>query len=348
MHVNSICRRLLCAIAVLAIPTHALSAQREPIVAEADDGATLERMLAQLPKHGHEAAWNDAERRWIPVASVAWLEAYLERGGTLTDGQWRFALERSGAIRMRDRWPASVSYAISIDEPFWLGRSQIRVRETNRALRSAAGGSLGWSHCGNFSAGQRYEEAYQPVGKLCVGSHLLEFEVTITRAPTRAELDAAGSARFALLKKRRVVWTGAIARRVEVVAEMEDVLPPRSDPNRDAAVRALLAIELLEDGTIWFDRPPHPGPELADLAISLELELCRLGSCVQTHHVLIEGPPRPFFWNGAFFNIPAGPLEPSTWSIRVRGVNTDALRFWGATHHWSGEFEIPLSEIPRR
>ncbi len=346
------CPGWVAALIVLALPMRTSEPELGSEFAKIAPPTSLDEALARLPCIGREYERSDTEDGWIKHPVSAWLESYLDAGGTMSDANWQLALERGGVIRLRERWPASEPLAVSVRAPAWLPRAEIRLRPRRHGFREVSGGATRPSHCGSAALGALYDDRYQVLGSLPLGGHVLDFDVEVVSGPSQAQLDAVrGSRWFEVKRSVRAMWRGWIAHEVEIVEEFESVLPGAHDPGRDAAVRSLLIPSVHErDGslTVSVASPDFPGAELATTAVALELELLRHGSLVESKLLRIEGPPRAWVWSGVQFQLPVGDLDPSLWSIRVRGSREDALRFWDATQRWDGEFEIPLSELPRR
>ena len=148
---------------------------------------TLETALAQLPSIEQQGKFDLHKKEWDFVPAVDWLSEYIAQGGTLTDEQWREALLRSGAIRMRARWPTDLPLAISIEIPVWLGwYTEIRLTPADASLRPATGGTMSRITCGNCADGAWRRARYQELGTLAPGSHALGFAVVVERGEARS------------------------------------------------------------------------------------------------------------------------------------------------------------------
>ena len=58
----------------------------------------------------------------------------IERGDVLTAEQWKRALVSTGALRVRERWPAGVPFAVSAREPEWLWHMAVHFASTGPEL----------------------------------------------------------------------------------------------------------------------------------------------------------------------------------------------------------------------
>lgn len=293
----------------------------------------VDRWIEQLPVI--EQQWHyDAEKKeviWEP--EVLALRDYLDTGGVLSDDQWRLALERSGAIRVRPRWPVQEPLAISVEVPAWLTDARIVVVPVRNDFTSAR--SVPRSGCGTCGLSSGLEERYQTIGVLALGPQVLELRITVERIP-------AWRRRGAPAQSPKILWQGILAPTVEGVHAIEEVLPGASDPELDAAVRRALDIHRVEEVSV-FGKVARV-PELVGTAVSLHVEV-RRGNEVHDEATLAL-QRRNAFVQSVMLDVPDRSL--SGWNLHVRGVPESTLREWNARQHWNGELVIPLAELPER
>ncbi|MFN0207288.1 MAG: hypothetical protein ACKVS6_13365 [Planctomycetota bacterium] len=142
------------------------------------EGATLDELIGLLP-HDADSHWDETTKSHIFNPAVLEMHARLKSGRILSDTQWRAALLNSNAFRVRNIWPASAKFAISMRKPAWLGLAEIRVVPPSGEYDTATAGTLSWDTCGMGLQDRLNSELYQDLGPLGLGRHLLVFDVTI-------------------------------------------------------------------------------------------------------------------------------------------------------------------------
>jgi len=120
----------------------------------------------------------------------------------------------------------------------------------------------------------------------------------------------------------------------------------------------------------WYDRGEFeldPGarddPLLAQLALSLQVEILRGGEVVDTtglltsaggysYHVSSSGLHGLLFWSVRLYDFPEDVLadeeKQADWTIRATGTPREVLHVMSATHYWAGTVEVLLAEALRR
>ena len=307
---------------------------------------TLETALAQLPPIEHQGTFDRDKGEWDFVPAVDWLTEYLAHGGTLTDEQWRQALLRSGAIRVRTRWPADLPLAVGIERPVWLGwLTEVRLTPTDSSLRPAKGGTMLPVSCGNCADGRRRRARYQELGRLAPGFHMLGFEVVVERGEARSVYEQRRNA-APPQGPAAVLWKGSLTFMVEVVSTLDDVLPGAHGDALDSAVRRAIDVDVFEGGDLVLRADVDRVPELATTAVSLEVQLCE-GPLVrgQESRMILDRPG--FIDQAVSFELASELTNTSEWTVRVRGVSNDVLHAWNAQRWWDGELVIALADVPR-
>ncbi len=287
---------------------------------------------------------------------------------TLSDEQWRFVLLHTRSICVRPKWPADEPFAISMAVPRWLGLAQIRAEPRDGTLSSAKVGELIQSFSGTFPA-MRYRDAkYQMLGRLEPGRHTLVFDVAVERGRSIWALDPDMPE-----EEEGVIWEGTMTFEVEVVETVDLAVPPVSDPELDAAVRASLGAGLREwhtnEGprmTAFVNLDPDIAriPVLGRTALSLTVDLLHDDVVQESRRIIAsrwdtlsvtssvsDGPLR-LYGSTNLGTLPAGieddESELARWSIRVQGTPYRVLALWDADQRWAGEFTVPISELLRQ
>ncbi|MSR63972.1 MAG: hypothetical protein EXS08_16230 [Planctomycetes bacterium] len=293
---------------------------------------TMDELLARLPAVGEEWTYAGARRHLVPVAQE--LRQRLDRGERLDAGQWQRALLDTGVLGHRERWPVDLPFTVSLQEAGWFEGHVLELEPAEPGpLSSASVGTPPGVTCGLDLMRHRERAAHQELGHLELGAHRLAFDV-VQGAPFYAAWPA------------RV--PGALVLDVEIVATLDEAIPPVSSPALDAAVRRALFLareETRAGPQIFLCRRIAAGApdELAHVAVELEVELRHAGQ-VSAHARLPEGVgktpvPLPAALATA---LAAAPPREQGWSLRVRGVAADVLERWWFERRWGGEFELPL------
>jgi hypothetical protein len=320
---------------------------------------TLDELIAQLPTVGTEFAWNRETKKIEYAPAVEEFERRLLAGVAPTDGQWRNALVRSGAIRWHEKWPATEPFALSMQVPKWLDGCALRL--TWEHSGSAKGGTLFPSWCGTCSSGQERRGLYQELAPLSVGAHHLDFQVEIEKSKTRGLFPKAD-------RPARIVWRGSLALDVEVVPTIDAAMPPVTGTEMDRAVRESLGVSFSDwaDGRsaiLVLDPDYSVHPMLATTALSLQIEVMRGDEVLETKQLRASDYDRTALSisvskararSVAFASSPAIPpdLEEDSspregWHLRVTGKSDGVLRNWAANRRFGGQFDLPLDEAIR-
>jgi hypothetical protein len=339
------CALLLAAFA-LASPAVAQEAART-----GEELATLglDELIERLPPVGEEWAKGTGSRTLPLVPVAAEFRARIEGGAELTAEQWMRALTRSGALRLRERWPASEPFAVSMTAPGWLRWSSVTVDPRDSGLASArAGSTAGRFDCGFYGARVVEGWRHQELGRLAPGTRSLPIELVLRRG--KASPAPPGT-------KTGVFFRGAGSLEVDVVATVDEVVPPRASAELDGAVRESLSVSF---GSSEGER--HVGvlltpalrlARLAGLGISLDVELLENGEPREVVQLVAEATdPRDYTAHRGLSALPIALEQESAgraaWSVRVTGTSRDVLRLWNAEARWSGSFEVPLEELVER
>jgi hypothetical protein len=355
-------KMLICSLlAVLAAP---LPSGAQDAAAEVVDLSALEvdELLERLSPLGREGRWDEVQQTWVTEPVVAELTRRIEECEPLTDAQWARALVRSGAVRMRSRWPEDRPLAVSMRVPRWLGVSQIRMQPRLAGLEPAEAGMLVSSSCGTYSSWVRQAALYQELGTLLPGPQHVAFDITVERGRSWHRRSPAAP-------QPGVLWSGALAFDVEIVPSIDDAVPPARGAHLDRAVHDSIGVSF---STWWIDErnqrtailvldPDVAGhPALASTALSLDVELVHQGRVVQEVRLrataydplalgnsVNEAEPRTI----AFCTLRELPVACETdfaaragWTLRVRGTSEGVHAIWEAETRWDGSLEIPISE----
>lgn len=340
---------------------------------------TLDELIDRVPRVEAELV-QYRESSVIPATSAE-LHRRLARGDTLTSDQWRRLLLGTGTLRVRERWPAGEPFALSLRKPAWLEPLVIVLDplRTDVPLRSACVGFFYRGWCGNPVMHKPMAWLHQPLGRLPLGPQALELRIELwadaaddpkgfgadawlEQHLARDAEDSAPSLPARSLRRPRLVATSEIALAIEIVPSLDDALPPLRSAAVDEAVRrALVLVEGVwsrgERNTLRFAPAEPRDPLLEGLGLSLAVELVRAGEVHETRklhrcescedeashrqqpHECPLGLPDGFEHDAR---------ERARWSVRVRGVDEDALRSYDAVRRWSGTLELTLDELLER
>ena len=323
---------------------------------------TLDELIERLPPVGSE--WVDVERDELVPAALEFRER-IEHGAALTAEQWRRVLLGTGVLRLRDRWPASQPFALSMRKAGWLRLTAIRLDpHEDRLAAVGAGWKNGHGYCGTHTVRVERDWLYQPLGFLPLGRHSLVFDLTLERGRVRrgqlpAEFEAPAGTFF----------DGVITFDIEIVATLDEAIPPRSSAELDSAVgRSLsLAFDDWSDGRtaiLVADVNVAGDPRLAHLGLSLAFEVLHGSEVVEVHHLVAADHDPP----ASGISVPAGPRQPfafcalrslspdvendaearAGWSVRVTGTSEHVEALWSADSRWNGTLVLSLDELIAR
>ncbi|MCK6446671.1 MAG: hypothetical protein L6Q99_09800 [Planctomycetes bacterium] len=329
----------------------------------ADAQVELDPWIERLPPHACERHLDEHEKP-TEAPAVAELRRAVE-ARALSDEQWRRALVASGAIRWRKRWPIDRPFAVSLAEPRWLAgelgsRARLTVVPRIIGWRDATAGTLDVEGCGIAVEMRLRAERTQVLGPLAHDLQVVPCSVHVMRVVR----EPAPSNRA----RTELVWQGTLDLDVEPVTTLEESLPGAHDAELDRAVAASFAASLVvrseSEPSLWVHWVPDPTlhPELADLGVSLDVEL-REGPRVHARTELdVEGEWSPELhharpgcgpWDtrhGASGVKPSpralreAPADFSGWTVVVRGTSKSVVAQWDAARYWDGSFEVPLAD----
>lgn len=324
----------------------------------------IDSLISHLPTVESEATWDADLRVWVPHPAVAEFQKRIENDVSLSDAQWTAALLGTGAIRIREKWPVDVPFAISMRLPRWLPHCEITMTPASSSpLSEATVGVLLPVSCGSRRLAQH--AAYQDLGALSLGRHALDFAVEIKRGRAylldlRVQKDTF---------EPKTVWSGSLSFNVEVVSSLDEVLPPIRDQALTDAVARSLRINRWGDGmgndhdalVLLGDRPDC-FPVLRGVVVGVEAELWHNETLMETQQFVARvdygadpSDPESGYLSGAeeFQTLPLDlrldPVDQRNWYFRVRSMTDGILTAWNAQRRWEGEFTIPLSQLyPRK
>jgi hypothetical protein len=271
------------------------------------------------------------------------LQEHFTSGGELTDSQWRTLIQRTGAIRVRARWPVDQPFAMFVSPPPWLHFTQIRVQPRDASLAAMSGGTLSPGGCGTCHESTADRERYQEIGTLPLGRRRLEFDVVVEMdADFKLDWEARRAGHFT--ESTKTAWTGAMQFDVEIVPSLVDVMPERSDEALDAAVRERLRLTASKEGHLgsscWAARDPLPST-----AVSVQIDLCEAGEARGSAQLVVKEHGTIYSRMSQELRLPEGDVDRSRWTLRVRGTSEEALKRWDADHYWAGEIVVPVDEL---
>jgi hypothetical protein len=324
---------------------------------------TLDAWIDALPTIACERHLDEQEHP-VEAPAVAELRRAVE-ARALSDEQWRRALSKSGAIRRRKRWPLDRPFAVSMAAPAWLPGerglwAQVTLVPRIAGWHEATGGHLEAETCGTARVMRARREHTQELGPLTPELRVVPCFVHVMRR-LRDEARTLGG-------EQELVWQGTLDLDVEPVITLEESLPGAHGAELDRAVAASFAARLVvrteTEPSLWVHWIPDPTthPELADLGVSLDIEL-REGPRVHARTELdVESEWNPYLhharvgcgpWDtrhGASGVKPSpralrdAPTDFAGWTLVVRGTSKSVIAQWDAARYWDGSFEVPLAD----
>ncbi len=308
---------------------------------------TLDELIGALPDVDRER-WRDPEGEgFVTHPAVEELRRRMDAGVKLSDDQWLRALIGSGVIRWRTSWPEGEPFAISLRKPRWADIPRIRVVPRHPDLTEVTCG-LHFAMCGGAHDGDAQRAYHSRLGLLALGHHEFELDIVL-EARDRSTLGAKQTSR----------WEGRLTLEVDIVAGLDTVLPPRSTPELNAALRDLIRLQRGgEEGTragLFLGDALQSRETLAATALALEIDLLHAGSVIESHPptepertwlpFLLQNLPPEFHHLALLEHLPARGEDLAGYTLRLRGVERDALRWWGTDQRFAGTLEIPLVEL---
>ena len=284
--------RIRLALAALALlPATLAAGQQDSAQDPTQDWGTLDldSLISRLPTIGSERSWDEDNRKWVKHPAVLQFQDRIGGGVQLSDTQWSAALLKSGAIRMRNKWPKDVPLAISMRDPAWLPLCEIEMTPTTpSSLSPAKAGSTVGEFCGTCALGREERAAHQVLGALPPGKHEVTFAVQIERGTPLfgPEED---------VPPQGVVWAGHMAFTVEIVSSIDEVLPPLSEETLDDAVAESLWMQLVGDARghttellcLWGEQP-STFERLRGVVVGIDAELWNEGKLMETQHFVAK------------------------------------------------------------
>ena len=321
----------------------------------------LPELLEQVPPVGCEWRYDRTTGKGLEHPVSAELARRLSAGAVLTDEQWRMALIESRAIVVRDKWPAGEPLAVSMTVPRWLGLAQIRAQPRLRSLKLAKAGELMWSFSGTWPAIRARAAKHQTIGHLPADITSLTFHVTVERGRNGLfDEDAPPPG---------VLWKGEMTFPVEVVATIDEAVPPARHAELDEAVAHAVCAGVWSWGDrevvyVAVDPDTDRFAALARTGLSLRIEVLKAGEPVEeaivvAHRLddLLAATSVSTAWFRLFGScnlesVPAAVVtnadELQEWTLRVSGVSDHVLVLWDAEVRWGGMITIPLAEALTR
>lgn len=360
--------------ALLILPLACLATKQADAskIRESRAGQAVDRAIANLQRAGCEGTWS-VTGGYLLYGAASELRRQLSTGYRMRDEEWRRALGNAEVLRCRDKWPAGVPVAVSMNVPAWLHPAQIHAAPRDVRLKSVEGGDPAHLHCGlhveKTCAEKQRKAEYQEIGSLEIGKHHIVFDVTVEEG----SYEDGASFGCPYVRDPRpkqptgtVLWKGPLAIDVEVVPALEDSMPANdsselSDMVRRSLFRFPSSFERGEDveGDVGVYLITG-ARDVPNAAFSIELELYRGDHCLARGWTLAttipgEGGCRRT-GSGRWTEIVGlGSVKivlltarppPEELELRVRGVPKDVLRDLDAKVWWNGTVSIPLSSLP--
>lgn len=307
---------------------------------------TLGELIAALPDVDSERSRGPQGEGILTHPAVAELRRRMDEGARLSDEQWSRALTGSGAIRWRTSWPESEPFAISLRKPGWADIPRFRVVPRRPDLAEVTCG-LHFAMCGLAHDHDAQRAYHSRLGRLALGRHELELDIVVEARD------------WGLESKKPALWEGRLTLEVDVVPSLDAILPPRATPELHAALRDLLRLERVSERptrAVLFLRDTYASrAACAGTALALEVELLHAGLIVESHPptepergwlIFDRSDLPPEFHHLALFeHFPAPGQDLAGWTLRLRGVERDALRWWAASARFAGVIEVPLADL---
>jgi hypothetical protein len=366
------------AVAMLPVLLQALGcvvnkAQPEPIadISEPTQAADdpheldLDALIDRLPPIGSETVYNG--ERWELRPLPAEMKSRVEGGAKLTGEQWKRALLRTGALRIRTPWALPMPAAVSMRVPAWLDVTRIRMVPWDRRLNAVEVGSLVPETCGTYATWCYQDWMYQELGSLDLGRHRIQFDVNIERGEDvwLKHFPKEG----VTAPPPGLVWQGAMEFELEVVPTWNDAIPPTSTPALDRAVGQSISVAFDDwahgrTAILVVDPNRLELSSLANVGLSLNVELWKGAQLMETLPMIpstydpiaqsisvAEDGDRSI----AFSVLKSLPLSLETdrearraWFLRVHGTGDRVWALWGAENRWSGTIDVPLDDLIER
>lgn len=316
------------------------------------DGFTrlpLDALIDLLPPAIRAERTRDGGRELHPLEFE--FQRRVFSGTELTTAQWFRVLSRTNKLRYRTRWPAGEPFKLELWNPV-IDSRYVRLAPRIEGWRSVRfplwdldllGG------CGMDSAEQQggLAQLQQTDRSLSLGSHFIQCGLEVART------------------------SGEIALPVEIVARLDDAMPPVSGAAIDAAVRASFGVAFqpadptLGHAVLRCEAALDVDPALAHIAVCADIErLCDGVAVGYARHVCLPEidvrmraarggtSSRAEMFALELERIPAACLrderERARWSLRVTSTTNDVLTQWWCDRYWKGSFELPLAEAMER
>ncbi len=337
----------------------------------------MAELLDALPVVGRERCPNGE----IDPAVVE-IHRRLRDGPRLTDDQWRAALLRAGAVRVRHScWIESPFYFVWLHLPEWLPECSITLTPRVEGLLEVAARDETGGSCGlDFGPSARALASWQRYAyELSEGHHLLAFDATIRQRSADDYVRFLGAPRH--LERLRalrnddpidadVLWSGELNLEVTVTRDLASFLRTDRSAMAAEAVRSCLSVSFSspspEQGggaTALVVLDPLDGfrAELEFTDVWAEVEVIRSGVVMQRSSVA-DGFGARFYpttcdrdvgarttgatiLNSIPSNLEFDVAARRGWSLRFQGRPLAALMDPWATAWWDGSFTISLDEL---
>jgi hypothetical protein len=308
-------------------------------------------IVAGLPRAGEEGRWDQITNSWIENPYSFEMARRIE-DDTIRDWELAWALERVQAIRTRPQWDHGEPTRAGVWPPRWLPYI-MQAKPTTTELHSLAQ-STGMSISGTFQHIYEAQQQDQLLGILPVGSHAIEFQISLNPQFNWASPSSRARERIVTVRLH-----------TEVLPRDVPAFPGVASESLSSAVRKAISVNVSTwNGThgatnyrnlaVYTDRTTTPS--LRGIALGVVAELLLDGSVVRTiefERVTRANYDDPPIMRGVETVPEFSPsaLEASDiprWSIRIRGNRPASLREFDCSRYWNGEFTVPLSEVLTR
>jgi hypothetical protein len=310
-------------------------------------------IIFMLPRAGADHQFDPVKLQWSTDGFAQEMAARVERG-QVSSWQWSWALERTGVIRTRSRWPKDLPLRVGLYPAVWIAGSETTAEITtlnNAKVRQESG--LSWD--GTFEHYHRASEQFQAVGMLPSNTRDLRLHVIV---------DGGRSFGSIFSRKPQYHWSGPMTLHVRPVATPEEAITAVKGPSLDAAVKKALQVNVStwngsagptpeRNLAIYIDRTK--APELRGIALGLTVDLLKNGTLLHTlkfDELTDDGftgsTMRAIATPDAFHTNTLDPADVPHWTIRIRGDAEASLREFDCEKYWAGQIDYPLKDVLTR
>jgi hypothetical protein len=321
-------------------------------------GHELDALIACVAHTERPIGWDATTRTWIVAPEVRTL-ASCALNERLSDAQWLPALGASGVLRTRQRWPRGEPYRVSVCTLLraW-PLMHIALEPSFIGWRKAEYGARIYG-CGDDGMPRDFELGRLPDYDV--------HEIVLHALIERGYASGGPGGCLAPPQPEPAILRGILHVPIEIVATIDDAVPPLSSPALDAAVQSSIAAYVDVEGenqkkhrVLRLELAPDPAARtlLHDVGLSLRVDVLRDEERIATAHLVPwhddkESVEFALAWgdplarsevNGVPTEILTDGHAQNPWHLRVSGTSDDVLHLWNAETRWNGTVDIPLSD----